>query len=129
VPQRLAVPRAALALAVACAVTCLVVSPLGASSDAAAPRAPVAVRLFRFQPDTLRVSAGTRVVWVNGDEIEHTVTSGAPERADGRFALRLATAGDSAAVVVDRPGTHAYFCERHTSMRGVLIVTPTSPNP
>jgi len=129
VPERLDVPRAALALVAACVAACVVVSPLGASSDAAAPRAPVTVRLFRFQPDTLRVPAGTRVVWVNGDEIEHTVTSGAPERADGRFALRLATAGDSAAVVVDRPGTHAYFCERHTSMRGVLIVTPTRPTP
>ena len=127
-PERLAVPRAALALVAACVAACVVVSPLGASSDAV-PRAPVTVRLFRFQPDTLRVPAGTRVVWVNGDEIEHTVTSGAPERADGRFALRLATAGDSAAVVVDRPGTHAYFCERHTSMRGVLIVTPTRPTP
>lgn len=90
-----------------------------------AARAAVAVRLFAFQPDTLRVAAGTRVVWTNGDEIEHTVTSGAPGRADGRFALRLATAGDSAAVVLDRPGTHAYFCERHPSMRGALVVTRT----
>ncbi len=90
-----------------------------------APRASVAVRLFAFQPDTLRVAAGTRVVWANGDEIEHTVTSGAPGHADGRFALRLASAGDSAAVTLDRPGTYAYFCERHPSMRGALVVTRT----
>ena len=94
-----------------------------------APRAAVAVRLFAYQPDTLRVAAGTRVVWANGDEIEHTVTSGAPGKPDGRFALRLATAGDSAAAVLDRPGTYAYHCERHPSMRGALVVTPTGDTP
>jgi plastocyanin len=86
------------------------------------------VRLFSFQPDTLRVAAGTRVVWANGDEIEHTVTSGTPGQADGRFALRLAGVGDSAAVVLDRPGTYAYYCERHPSMRGALVVTRTGAN-
>lgn len=118
--SRVTVMRAAAVLAL--------LATLGAKPYAA-PRAAVAVRLFAFQPDTLRVAAGTRVVWANGDEIEHTVTSGAPGSADGRFALRLGTAGDSAAVVLDRPGTYAYFCERHTAMRGALVVTRTGATP
>src|SRR5262245_42489176 len=45
----------------------------------------VEVRTFQFTPDTLRVSAGTRVEWTNGDDIEHTITAGTPEKRDTRL--------------------------------------------
>src|SRR5687767_1950224 len=45
----------------------------------------VAVQLFQFQPSPLQVSSGTAITWTNRDETVHTVTSGAPGAADGRF--------------------------------------------
>ena len=70
--------------ATALAFCALVVSSLrGNAPDArgsARADATVAIRTFQFAPDTLRVKAGTRVVWTNADEIEHTITSGTPAR-------------------------------------------------
>jgi len=39
----------------------------------------VSIRTFQFAPDTLHVKVGTKVVWMNGDEVEHTITSGTPD--------------------------------------------------
>ncbi|HXH84831.1 MAG TPA: plastocyanin/azurin family copper-binding protein [Candidatus Tectomicrobia bacterium] len=89
------------------------------------PEARVTIRLFQYRPEALVVAPGTRVVWRNDDDIEHTATSGTPEGADGGFDLRLAGAGASGAVEFSRPGLHPYFCARHPSMRGQVRVTDT----
>jgi plastocyanin len=62
---------------------------LAGSGIATATPTQVAVQVFQFRPGQLEVKAGTRVTWTNGDDITHTVTSGAPEQRDGRFAERL----------------------------------------
>jgi plastocyanin len=85
--------------------------------------AGVTVRVFQFAPDTLVVPAGTRVTWTNTDDVEHTVTGGAGEGADGSFAGPLATKGAVFAFTFERPGTYPYFCDRHHFMRGVVRVT------
>src|ERR1051325_2769531 len=36
---------------------------------------PVSIKNFAFDPTTLIVKTGTKVVWVNGDADAHTVTS------------------------------------------------------
>ena len=68
------------------------------------------------------VAAGTRVAWVNGDDITHTVTSGTPEQRDGRFNVVLDGKGARGAVQFREPGVHQYFCDRHRSMRGEIRV-------
>lgn len=85
-------------------------------------RSGVDVRLFRFQPIQLTVKAGTEVAWTNGDDIEHTVTSGTPEKRDVRFDLRLRGKGSSSSIVFPEPGTYSYFCDRHQFMRGEIRV-------
>jgi plastocyanin len=85
----------------------------------------VSVKLFQFQPDTLQVVAGTRVVWASTDEIEHTVTSGSGEQADGRFAGVLGGTGTRFTITFDRPGQYDYFCDRHHFMHGTVRVTPS----
>jgi len=82
----------------------------------------VSIRTFQFAPDTLRVKAGTRVVWTNTDDIEHTVTSGTPETQDGRFSGVVAKRGASYSAVMKEPGTYRYFCDRHRFMNGTVIV-------
>jgi len=89
-------------------------------SMAAAPT--VNVRVFQFRPGQIEVAANTDVLWINDDDIQHTITSGTPERPDGRFDLKLADKGARASVKLDRPGVYPYFCSRHQQMRGEIRV-------
>lgn len=97
-----------------------------ARETSAMPPADVAVsiRTFQFAPDTLRVTAGTRVVWTNADDIEHTVTSGTPDARDDRFDGVVPRRGATYSAVFEKPGTYRYFCERHRFMNGTVIVNP-----
>ena len=97
---------------------------LWAGSEAAGPPVAVEVHTFQFTQPSLEIPAGTEVVWSNRDAIEHTVTSGAPDSADGGFAGRLADSGAVFRHRFDRPGTYRYFCERHHFMRGKIRVVP-----
>ena len=86
--------------------------------------ATISIRTFQFAPDTLRVKPGTRVMWTNTDEIEHTITSGTPETRDGRFNGVVDKRGATYSAVLEKAGTHRYFCDRHRFMNGTVIVTP-----
>ena len=94
------------------------------SAQAASTKPTVTIKTFRFRPASLEVPAGTKVVWKNTDAIEHTVTSedGAPAELDGV----LSGAGKKYAVTLTEPGTYEYFCSRHNSMRGTVIVEASS---
>jgi plastocyanin len=84
----------------------------------------VSIHTFQFAPDTLRVKVGTRVVWTNADEIEHTITSGAPDTRDGPFNGVVPRSGATYSALVTTAGTYRYFCDRHRFMNGTVIVTP-----
>lgn len=103
------------------------------NAEAGQPVAPadvtVSIRTFQFAPDTLRVNAGTRVVWSNTDEIEHTITSGTPETQDGRFNGVVAKRGATYSAVMQEAGTYRYFCDRHRFMIGTVIVNPRGHTP
>jgi plastocyanin len=85
----------------------------------------VSIHLFQFEPKAIEVPAGTLVVWDNGDDIEHTVTSGNGEKADGRFTGTLDGKGTHFSMRFDQPGDYSYFCDRHYFMRGEIRVTPS----
>ncbi|HKT59999.1 MAG TPA: plastocyanin/azurin family copper-binding protein [Gemmatimonadales bacterium] len=90
------------------------------------PPAAVEIHTFQFSRPTLEVPVGTVVVWSNRDAVEHTITSGAPDSADGAFAGRLSDSGAVFRHRFDHPGTYHYFCERHHFMRGeIRVVTHT----
>jgi plastocyanin len=74
---------------------------------------------FAFNPGDIRVRAGTRVRWVNGDRVEHSVTA-----ADGSFDSGLIGPGHAFERVFDRPGSYAYHCTPHPFMSGRVIVEP-----
>jgi plastocyanin len=113
--------------ATALAFCTLVVSSLRSNAADARARthadATVAIRTFQFAPDTVRVKAGTRVVWTNADEIEHTITSGTPDKTDGRFNGAVNTRGATYSAVLEHAGSYRYFCDRHRFMNGTVIVT------
>jgi len=91
-------------------------------ADPGHPVPAVTVRLFQFKPVPLEVNAGTQVTWTNQDDILHTVTSGMPERRDGRFEAPLDGKESTYRFTFQQPGTYPYFCDRHQSMRGEIIV-------
>ena len=97
-------------------------------ADTATRDTVVSIRTFQFRPVSLVVPAGTRVVWSNADDIEHTVTSGLPDSASGSFNGSVKTPGATFAHTFLRPGTYAYFCDRHHFMRGEIRVTSTGEN-
>lgn len=96
------------------------VLPEGSSAEAA--DGAVEIRIFSFTPSPLSVPKGTTVTWTNGDEITHTVTSGAPGQNDVRFSGRLDGKGTTFAHTFGDPGTSQCHCERHQAMTGEIVV-------
>jgi plastocyanin len=83
----------------------------------------VTVKQFQFMPAELTVKVGTTVTWTNQDDILHTATSGAtPGTADGKFDGPMDGRGKSFSHVFDQAGRYPYFCNRHNSMTGTVVV-------
>jgi plastocyanin len=82
----------------------------------------VAIQTFQFRPASIVIEAGTRLTWRNHDDIVHTVTSGAPEHRDGRFTGPLEGQGAVFVQTFSQAGLYPYFCDRHQSMRGEIVV-------
>jgi plastocyanin len=94
----------------------------GPMSRAVAGPAPVTVKIdnFTFSPETLTVTAGTTVTWVNEDDIPHTVVA-----ADKKtFRSKVLDTDDRFTVTFPTPGTYPYFCSIHPHMTGKVIVRP-----
>jgi plastocyanin len=96
------------------------------SGESVGPRSQsgsaVTIQLFQYQPAQLEIKAGTTVIWVNRDDIQHTVTLGTPENRNGAVSFSISGKGATASFTFDRPGEYEYFCDRHQSMRGRILV-------
>ena len=77
----------------------------------------VAIRGFRFEPDTLRVARGDTVLWRNYDFVPHTATADSKSFDSGELG-----ANASWILVPDASGPHSYICALHPNMKGMLIV-------
>ncbi len=101
----------------------LIASTCLAEAPATQPSQQVAIDNFSFSPAKLTVEQGTKVVWVNHDDVPHTVTSTTKPREVNSGAL------DTDAMyshVFDHAGTYSYYCTVHPHMTGEIIVTPTN---
>jgi len=107
-------------LAGAAVLACLLALAPGARAD----DQPATIKLFQFQPGNLAVKAGTTVVWTNGDDIEHSVTSGMPGKESGVFDSGFFKKGGTYSFTFTKPGTYTYFCKRHNSMKATVTVMP-----
>ena len=95
--------------------------PLGRAASALAqeetPTAKVTVDNFAFTPQSLTVKPGTKVTFVNHDDIPHSIVCVALKMrskaldTDQSFEFTFATAGD-----------FDYFCGLHPHMKGKIIV-------
>src|SRR5919199_2968517 len=73
-----------------------------------------------FTPATVRVKAGTPVVWTNTGNSPHTVTADDGKRFDSGILDPKATFR----FTPRQAGTIAYHCKLHTWMKGTLVVQP-----
>lgn len=80
----------------------------------------VNIKLFTFKPKTLEVPVGTKVVWANGDAVEHTVTHGTPEEPADAFDSVPFSQGNTFSFVFENAGNYSYYCMRHDFMRGEI---------
>ncbi len=73
---------------------------------------------FSFTPQELTVSAGTKVIWINHDEVPHTVTS-----TDKRFTSSGTLDTDQQfSFTFSEKGIYNYYCTVHPHMTGKVIV-------
>ena len=105
--RRLTTPLAALIAAAAIGLGC---APRPATRE-------VVIRAFAFSPATDTVQAGDTVRWRNQDVVPHTATSRV-----GGFDSGTLEAGRDWRYVARAPGSYAYECTLHPTMRGTLVV-------
>jgi amicyanin len=110
-------------------VTCLVAgctsyqSPASPAAPAPAPAAAgntIQIKSFAFNPATLTVKTGTTVTWTNEDSVPHTIVTdtGAPVA----ISSDTLSNGASYQFTFTQPGTYAYHCSIHPSMKGTVVV-------
>ena len=77
----------------------------------------VVIENFSFVPAILTVKAGTKVTWINRDDVPHTATE-----TDKRFNSKTLDTDDHFDFTFSEPGTYNYFCALHPKMTGQIIV-------
>jgi plastocyanin len=96
----------------------LLVVVLVASACQQAPRRhEIAIRNFKFVPDTLRISEGDTVVVRNEDFVPHTATDVGKKWDSGTMGPNASWTGSAFP-----KGAYAYVCTLHPSMKGYLLV-------
>jgi plastocyanin len=77
----------------------------------------IAIDNFAFAPQQLTVAQGTTIVWVNNDDVPHTVVGTHQE-----FRSKALDTGDQFSFTFTKPGTYEYFCSVHPIMTGKIVV-------
>jgi plastocyanin len=95
---------------------------VGLAGTASAGENPASMQItidnFSFAPATLTVPAGTKVTWVNHDDIPHTVVS----EDKATFKSQALDTDEQFSFTFAKPGTYTYFCSIHPKMTAKVIV-------
>jgi plastocyanin len=97
----------------------LLLGILAAQASAAVGGPPVAIVDRAYVPGELAVGLGQALTWKNESLGPHTVTS-----TTGVFDSGRLNYGDAYTVTFANPGTYAYYCTIHPTMKGSVIVLP-----
>jgi len=79
----------------------------------------VVIDNFTFDPPKLTINAGTKVTWINHDDVPHTATSSVKPRA---FDSGTLDTDEKFSFVFTASGTYDYFCAVHPKMTAQIIV-------
>jgi plastocyanin len=102
------------AFAAGAAVCCVVYGAFAASGET-----QLTIDNFTFKPDAITVPVGTRIVWVNDDDIPHSIVE-----TTGKFHSPALDTEDKFSFTFDKAGSYEYFCGLHPHMKGRVVVTP-----
>jgi plastocyanin len=91
------------------------------AAPAQAEETQVKIDNFTFNPQQITVKAGATVVWTNGDDIPHTVTS-----TTMAFRSQALDTDDKFSFTFATPGKYDYFCSLHPHMTGTIVVEASS---
>jgi plastocyanin len=73
---------------------------------------------FEFTPKVLTVKAGTKVTWINKDDVPHLIVS-----TQNKFrASPVLDTDQRYSATLDKPGSYDYFCSLHPKMQGKITV-------
>lgn len=79
----------------------------------------IAIMNHEYSPRIIRVKAGTTVIWVNRDNVDHNVVS----ESSSELKSPMLGRGESWSHTFDTPGRYDYYCTPHPYMKGTVIVT------
>jgi plastocyanin len=79
----------------------------------------VEIEDFAFKPKELTITVGTKVTWVNKDDVPHTATS---TNRPVVFDSKVLDTDQSYSFIFSSPGTYKYYCKAHPHMIGTVIV-------
>ena len=73
---------------------------------------------FNFTPPVLTVKPGTKVTWINNDDVPHLIVN-----VQGAFKPSSVLDTDQRfSAALNKPGTYDYFCSLHPKMQGKIVV-------
>src|SRR4051812_14752433 len=73
---------------------------------------------FDFTPKVLTVKPGTKVTWINKDDVPHLIVS-----TQNKFhASSVLDTDQRYSATLTKPGTYDYFCSLHPKMQGKIVV-------
>lgn len=99
----------------------IAVSVLWVAPPVQAKDITVTIDNFAFTPQNVTVKPGTKVTWINHDDIPHSVAS----EIQGLRSAALDT-DQSFSFTFTTPGTFKYFCGLHPHMTGSIVVEGTT---
>ncbi|MFL5527413.1 MAG: cupredoxin domain-containing protein [Gemmatimonadaceae bacterium] len=78
----------------------------------------IAIDNFKFTPSALTVKTGTKVIWINNDDVPHLIVS-----TQNKFRQSpVLDTNQRFAITLTKPGTYDYFCSLHPMMQGKIVV-------
>jgi plastocyanin len=98
-----------------CSQTQNTVTDTSSSANNGASDPTVTIQNFAFNPETITVSVGTTVTWVNEDSAPHILHS-------DLFTSNTMNKGDSFSYTFTTAGEVSYICNIHPSMTGKVVV-------
>jgi len=73
---------------------------------------------FQFTPAILTVKSGSKVTWINKDDVPHLIVN-----VQQRFkSSGILDTDQQYSVTLAKPGTYDYFCSLHPKMQGKIVV-------
>jgi len=90
----------------------------GAAAGEKTSAKEITIDNFSFAPQSLSVSVGTEVTWVNHDDIPHTVVS----EDLTTFRSRALDTDEKFSFTFSKAGTYTYFCSIHPKMTAKVVV-------